>query len=57
MPRTLGDAMIDFNRLDAAPKSIAGLFELALPAESEPLRRISEQIAGMIGDGDCLQIR
>jgi acyl-CoA hydrolase len=56
MPRTLGDTVVHVDRLDAVIEVDRPLFELAPPAVSEPLKRISEQIAGMIGDGDCLQI-
>ena len=56
MPRTHGDTTVHPDRLDAITEVDRPLFELAPPAISEPLKRISEQIAGMIGDGDCLQI-
>jgi acyl-CoA hydrolase len=56
MPRTLGDTMGHVDRLDAITEVDRPLPELALPALSDVLKRISEQIVGMIGNGDCLQI-
>jgi 4-hydroxybutyrate CoA-transferase len=56
MPRTLGDTRIHVDRLEAVTEVDRPLPELAPPPVTAPMRRISEQIAGMIGDGDCLQI-
>jgi 4-hydroxybutyrate CoA-transferase len=56
MPRTLGDTMIHVDRLHAITEVDRPLFELAPPPESDVFRRISEQVAGMICDSDCLQI-
>ena len=56
MPRTLGDTMIYLDRIDAITEVDRPLFELTPPPVSDVFRRISEQVAGMIGDGDCLQI-
>jgi 4-hydroxybutyrate CoA-transferase len=56
MPRTHGDTMVHLDRLDAITEVDRPLLELTPPAVSEPLKRMSEQIAGMIEDGDCLQI-
>jgi 4-hydroxybutyrate CoA-transferase len=56
MPRTLGDTLVHIDRLAAITEVDRPLPELAPPPVSPPMRRISEQIAEMIGDGDCLQI-
>lgn len=56
MPRTLGDTMVHLDRLQAVTEVDRPLLELTPPPVSEPLKRISEQVAGMIEDGDCLQI-
>jgi len=56
MPRTLGDTLIHVDRLTTVTEVDRPLPELVPPPVSPPMRRISEQIAEMIGDGDCLQI-
>lgn len=56
MPRTLGDTLVPVDRLDAMTEVDRPVFELAPPPITDVARRISEQVAGMIGDGDCLQI-
>jgi 4-hydroxybutyrate CoA-transferase len=56
MPRTHGDTAVHVDRLHAIVEVDHPLPELPVPASSEAMTRISEQIAGMIGDGDCLQI-
>ena len=56
MPRTLGDTLVHIDRLARITEVDRPLPELAPPSVSPPMRRISEQIAEMIGDGDCLQI-
>jgi 4-hydroxybutyrate CoA-transferase len=56
MPRTLGDTLVHIDRLDAVTKVDRPLFELQPPPITDVLRRISERVAEMIGDGDCLQI-
>jgi 4-hydroxybutyrate CoA-transferase len=56
MPRTLGDTLVHIDRLEAVTLVDRPLPELPPPLVSSTMRRISEQIAGMIGDGDCLQI-
>jgi acyl-CoA hydrolase len=56
MPRTLGDTLVPVDRLDAMTEVDRPVFELAPPPVSDVAQRISEQVAGMIGDGDCLQI-
>ena len=47
--------MVHIDRLDAITEADHPLFELPPPV-SDVFRRISEQVAGMIGNGDCLQI-
>jgi acyl-CoA hydrolase len=56
MARTLGNTLVHVDRLDAITEVDRPLPELAPFALWDVLKRISEQIAGMIGDGDCLQI-
>lgn len=56
MPRTLGDTLIHVDRLSAITEVDRPLPELAPPPVTPAMRRISEQIADLIGDGDCLQI-
>ena len=48
--------MVHIDRLDAITEADHPLFELPPPPVSDVFRRISEQVAGMIGNGDCLQI-
>jgi acyl-CoA hydrolase len=56
MPRTHGDTLVHVDRLHAMVEVDHPVPELPAPPVTPVLRRISEQIAGMIGDGDCLQI-
>jgi 4-hydroxybutyrate CoA-transferase len=56
MPRTAGDTAIHVDRLETVTEIDRPIPELPPPPVSAAMRRISEQIAGMIGDGDCLQI-
>jgi acyl-CoA hydrolase len=56
MPRTLGDTLVHVDQLAAVTEVDRPLPELPPPPVSPAMRRISEQVAGMIGDGDCLQI-
>ena len=56
MPRTLGDTVIHVDRLASITEVDRPLPEMAPPPVTPAMRRISEQIAEMIGDGDCLQI-
>jgi acyl-CoA hydrolase len=56
MPRTLGDTLVHVDRLHAVVEVDHPVPELPVPPVTPAMRRISEQIAGMIEDGDCLQI-
>ncbi len=56
MPRTLGDTQVHVDRLTAVTEVDRPLPEMTPPPVTPAMRRISEQIAEMIGDGDCLQI-
>jgi acyl-CoA hydrolase len=56
MPRTHGDTLVHVDRLHAMVMVDHPVPELPAPPVTPTLRRISEQIAGMIEDGDCLQI-
>jgi acyl-CoA hydrolase len=56
MPRTHGDTLVHVDRLHAIVEVDHPVPELPAPPVTPSMRRISEQIAGMIGDGDCLQI-
>ncbi|MBS0639490.1 MAG: acetyl-CoA hydrolase/transferase C-terminal domain-containing protein [Acetobacteraceae bacterium] len=56
LPRTHGDTLVHVSRLDAVVAVEDPVIELPPPAVTPAMRRISEQIAGLIEDGDCLQI-
>ncbi|MGC1410796.1 MAG: acetyl-CoA hydrolase/transferase C-terminal domain-containing protein [Acetobacteraceae bacterium] len=56
MPRTHGDTSVHIDRLDAITEVDHPLFQLPPAAASDAMTRISEYIAEMIADGDCLQI-
>jgi acyl-CoA hydrolase len=56
MPRTHGDNLVHIHRLHACVEVDHPPPQLNAPQVSATMRRISEQIAGMIEDGDCLQI-
>ncbi len=56
MPRTHGDTLVHIDRLHAVVAVDHPVPELQPPPVTPSMRRISEQIAGMIEDGDCLQI-
>jgi acyl-CoA hydrolase len=56
LPRTHGDTLVHVDRLHAVVEADHAVPELPPPPVTETMRRISEQIAGMVEDGDCLQI-
>ncbi len=56
MPRTHGDTLVHVDRLHAMVAVDHAVPELPPPPVTPSMRRISEQIAGLIEDGDCLQI-
>ena len=56
LPRTHGDTLVHIDRLHAVVEIDDPVIELPPPAVTPAMRRISEQIAGLIEDGDCLQI-
>ncbi|MBS0644597.1 MAG: 4-hydroxybutyrate CoA-transferase [Proteobacteria bacterium] len=56
LPRTHGDTLVHVDSLHAVVEVDDKVPELAPPPVTPAMRRISEQIAGMVEDGDCLQI-
>lgn len=56
MPRTMGDTTVHVSRLHRMTEVDRDIRELAPGASTEVTKRIGEHIAGMIRDGDCLQI-
>jgi acyl-CoA hydrolase len=56
LPRTHGDTLVHVDRLHAVVAVDHPPPELPAPVVTPTMRRISEQIADMIEDGDCLQI-
>lgn len=56
MPRTHGDAFIALDAMDAYYECAAPLAEHAPAPISAERRRIGEIVAGLIEDGDCLQM-
>jgi hypothetical protein len=56
MPRSMGDTAVPLERLDPIVEVDEPLPELVPPAPTEVTRRIGEHVAGLIHDGDCLQI-
>jgi 4-hydroxybutyrate CoA-transferase len=56
MPRTLGDAFIHISEMDFCVKSDEGPILLKPPVLTEEDERIGRHIAGLIEDGDCLQL-
>lgn len=55
-PRTLGDAFIHVSRLSAAVEVDAELPELPAHPADEVSRRIATNVAGLVEDGDTLQL-
>ncbi len=56
MPRTHGDAFIHLNAIDIAYEESTPIPEIIPPTLSETNRKIGQQIAELIHDGDCLQM-
>lgn len=56
LPRTHGDTLVHIDTLHAVVDVDEPVPELAPPPVTPAMRRISEQIAAMVEDGDCLQI-
>ncbi len=56
MPRTWGDTLVHVSQLHAAVEVDAPVVELRPDPIDEVSRTIGERIAGLIGDGDCLQL-
>jgi len=56
LPRTHGDTLVHVDRLHAVVEVDHPVPELPVPPVTATMRGISERIAGMIEDGDCLQI-
>ncbi len=56
MPRTHGDAFLPLNEIDYAYVDDAPLITVEPRQPSPEIERIGENIASLIGDGDCLQM-
>jgi acetyl-CoA hydrolase len=56
MPRTAGGTLVHIDRLHAAIEVDHPIPELIPPPLTDAMRAIGRRIAGMIEDGDCLQI-
>lgn len=56
MPRTLGDAFLHISQFDLIVKKDMPLIELPPPAIGDVEKAIGEHCAGLIQDGDCLQL-
>jgi acyl-CoA hydrolase len=56
MPRTLGDTAVHVSRLDAMVEVDRAIPELSKPTATDVTSAIGRNVAGLIGDGDCLQI-
>jgi 4-hydroxybutyrate CoA-transferase len=56
MPRTMGDSFIHVSKLDYIVEHDAPLIELAPPDISDVERKIGENCASLIRDGDTLQL-
>lgn len=56
MPRVLGDNFIHISRLDHIVEADTPILELAPPQIGEVQRKIGENIASLVQDGDCLQL-
>ena len=56
MPRVLGDNFIHISELDYIVPADTDLIQLAPPKIGEVQRKIGENIASLIKDGDCLQL-
>jgi 4-hydroxybutyrate CoA-transferase len=56
MPRPAHSWLVPYERLDVAAPTDHPLVQLETGAPSEQAQRIGEQVAGLIEDGDCIQI-
>ena len=56
MPRVLGDNFIHISELDYIVEEATDLIQLAPPKIGDVQRRIGENIASLVKDGDCLQL-
>ncbi len=56
LPRTHGNTLVPLDRLHAIVEVGHAPPELPPPPVTDAMRRIASQIAGMVQDGDCLQI-
>jgi acyl-CoA hydrolase len=56
MPRTLGDSVIPLNSIDIAYEQSYDVATIPLANINPVQKKIGEIIAGMINDGDCLQL-
>lgn len=56
MPRTHGDSFVHIDRIDAWFEEPGELPEHLPPMLDESARKIGEQVASLINDGDCLQM-
>lgn len=56
MPRTLGNTFLHVSQLDCIVEHDAPIIELPPPAITDVERAIGENCAGLIQDGDCLQL-
>lgn len=56
MPRVLGDNFIHISELDYIVPEDSQLIQLAPPKIGEVQRKIGENIASLVHDGDCLQL-
>ncbi|MGI0154244.1 acetyl-CoA hydrolase/transferase family protein [Pseudidiomarina sp. WS423] len=56
MPRTHGDSFISINQIDRYFESAAPMPIHQQPAQNAVTQKIGERVAGLINDGDCLQM-
>ncbi len=56
MPRVMGDNFIHISELDYIVAEDTPLIQLAPPKIGEVQRKIGENIASLVNDGDCLQL-
>lgn len=56
MPRTLGNSHVPVNRFEALVEVDRPIPEVAPPPADDVSRRIAAHVAGLVRDGDCLQV-
>ena len=56
MPRVMGDNFIHISQLDYIVEEESDLIELQPPKIGDVQRRIGENVASLVKDGDCLQL-